>query len=280
MEASSKVGDLAAKFRGSLAATSTTAGIVAGILGAWLTGHWLWGPFCGLLALIAYVAVAEALKARHEADGKSALAANSPALGGAYTSFSYTGDTHRYGNNASVGNITIAGGNIDDHRRVTTIKVGGLSLVALLALAGVAAGTIYLARSPGIAAEGGHNSPEAAVRGFFGDALLNNWRGACGYQLPSEQGTCNVGVSMGTAPQETGSVVAGNAIVDGTLALVPITGRLCNNGQCRTFSGNGLPSGATFQSAYAQAMNSANTTANLVPCEEVDNEWYIAAPNS
>jgi hypothetical protein len=257
---------------------SATAGIVAGILGGWLTGHWLWGPFCGLLALIAFVAAAEALKARREADGKGELVANSPALGGPYTSFNYTGDTYRYGNNASVGNFTIAGGNIDDHRRVTTIKVGGLSLVAVLALAGVAGGTVYLARNPGTG--GSHSSPAAAVEGFFGDALLNNWAGACSYQLPSEQSTCNFGVSMETTPQETGSIAAGNAIVDGTLALVPITGRLCNYGQCRTLSGNGLPPGATFQSAYAQAMNSANTTANLVPCEEVDNEWYIASPNS
>jgi hypothetical protein len=160
----------------------------------------------------------------------------------------------------------------------TTIKIGGLALVALLALVGAAGGTVYIARQPdstgagtsaSLAAEGGHSSPESAVRGFFGDAFLNNWPGACSYWLPSEQSMCNFGVSMGTAPQETGSVVTENAFFDGMLALVPITGRACKYGECRTFTGKGLPPDTSFQSAYAQAMNPAITTANLAPCEEV-----------
>jgi MFS family permease len=283
MEAPNTAKSLIGKFRGSLSAASATAGIVAGILGGWLTGHWLWAPFCFLLVLIIFVAVAEAIKARRETGGKGGLAANSPGLGGLYTSFSYTGETNRYGDNASVGNVTI-GGRIDDRRKTVhrnstiIIKPGGLWLIAALALVVVAGGTVYMARDPGsavvptpatLAAEGGHSSPRAAVMGFFGNAILNNWANACGYLPPSEQGAC------GPSPTETGSIAVGNAIVDDTLALVPVTGELCRYGKCATFRGNGLLAGETFQNAYTAAMDPTNTAGDLVPCEKVGNEWYV-----
>lgn len=283
MEAPNTAKNLTARFRGSLSAASATAGIAAAILGAWLTGHWLWAPFCFLLVLIAFVAAAEAIKARQEAGGEDELMANSPELGGPYVSFNYTGETNRYGDNASVGNVAI-GRRIDDHRKTihrtstTIIKPGGLWLIAVLALVALVGGTAHMARDPGstavptpaaLAAQGGHSSPRAAVMGFFGNALLNNWASACSYLPPSEQGTC------GSSPTETGSMAVGNAIVDHTLALVPVTGKLCRYGQCATFHGNGLPTGETFQNAYTAAMDPTNTAGDLVPCQKVGREWYV-----
>ena len=282
MEALNTTRNLTGKFRGSLSATSAIAGIAAAILGGWLTGHWLWAPFCLLLVLIAFIAVAEAIKARRETDGKDEIVANSPGFGGPYISFSHD-EINRYGDNASVGNVTI-GGRIDDHRKTihrnstTIIKPGGLWLIAVLALVVFAGGTAYMARDHGstamptpatLAAEGGHSSPRAAVMGFFGNALLNNWASACGYIPPSRQGTC------GSSPTETGSIAVGNAIVDDTLALVPVTGELCRYGECSTFHGDGLQAGETFQNAYTAAIDTTNTAGDFVPCEKVGNEWYV-----
>jgi MFS family permease len=96
LEASTKIKKLTGKYRGSLAAASATGAIVAGILGSWLTGHWLWGLSCVLLALIVFVASAEALKARNEDGRSNALAVNSPALGGPYISLNDAGPSYRF----------------------------------------------------------------------------------------------------------------------------------------------------------------------------------------
>lgn len=282
MEAPNTARRLTGKFRGSLSAAAAAAGIVAAILGGWLTGHWLWAPFCLLLVLIAFVAAAEAIKVRRETDGKKELVPNSPRLSGPYISFNYD-ESRRYGDNASVGNVTI-GRRIDDHRKTifrnstTIIKPGGLWLIAVLALILFAGGTAYMGRhhfssalpTPAtLATEGGHSSAQAAIKGFFGNALLNNWASACGYLPPTEQDTCGISYT------ETGRIAVGNAIVHGRLALVPITGKICRYGECRTFQGHGLQSGETFQNAYTAAMDPTNGAGDLAPCVKVGNKWYV-----
>jgi hypothetical protein len=175
-------------------------------------------------------------------------------------------------------------GTINDHRK--TFKFGGFSLIALLALTVAAGGTFYIAQNPGngapqspsaLAAEGGHSSPSAAVSGFFGNAFLNNWTKACSYEPPSEQSTCKAD-SIGTPP-ESGSLAIGKAIVEGRDALVPITGRACRYGACRTFQGNGLPASATFRTVYTEALNPPDSSWNLAPCQEVGNKWYMNGSN-
>src|SRR5690242_20359185 len=115
------VRSFAARFRSALAAASAAAGIAAGILGGWLTGHWLWGPFCALLALTAIVAANEAIKARCEAAGESSPSDTSSVSGGPYTAADRSRDTYHFSGNASAGNVTIAGGNINDHRIAATV---------------------------------------------------------------------------------------------------------------------------------------------------------------
>jgi hypothetical protein len=55
-----------ARVRVSATIISSVAGILAGILGSWLTGKWLWGVAVGVLLLIAVVAGAEAVKVQAE----------------------------------------------------------------------------------------------------------------------------------------------------------------------------------------------------------------------
>lgn len=115
--------------KGSLAAISSIAGILAGVVGGWLSGHWLWAPACGFLALLAIVAGGEAFKARGESQHESVLAEQISLSG-----------------NASLGDTLIAGGDINQTRSIENIDqsttnnfrgIGGLAAVlAVLAFGG------------------------------------------------------------------------------------------------------------------------------------------------
>lgn len=225
MQASTKIRKLTSRYRGSLAAASAIGAIVAGIIGGWLTNHWLWGVFCLLLILLVFVAAAEALKTHREEIDSNQLVINSPTLAGPYTSLNYTGNSYHLGRRASVGKIMLAGGNIEYHGHTINIKIGTFLGIILLALIGAIGGTFYMTRNPGsgalqnpatLAAEGGHESPSAAVRGFFGNAFQNKWAKACSYEPPAEQKACTAG-SIATMPED-GSFSVGNAIVRGTRA--------------------------------------------------------------
>lgn len=271
--------------RGSLAAVSAVAGILAAILGGWLTGRWLWAPACGFLVLLGIVAGAEALKAKQEKGDE----------GGPVGAVSLSG-------NASLGDTLIAAGDISQNRTIANIDrsrtnnfrgMGGLGAVlAILAFAGAFGGTIYFSPQPklmpvdspqGLSINGNHSSPEATVRGFMGNVLLGNGPGACSYVLPDEQGTCNSDyVTSRNSPETsttlTGSVRVENAVINGSLALVPLIGRLCSSDGCQSYSGNGLSAGISFQTAFQQALSTADS-ANLVPCEEIDGSWYVSVPD-
>src|SRR5215472_10906710 len=90
--------------KGSMAATSAVAAILAAVVGGWLSGHWLWAPACGFLVLIAIVAGVEALKANAE-DGSESAAPEQISLSG----------------NASLGDTLIAGRDVNQSRTITNI---------------------------------------------------------------------------------------------------------------------------------------------------------------
>jgi hypothetical protein len=266
--------------KGSLAAVSAVAGILAGVLGAWLTGHWLWGAACGILVLLGVVAGTEALKGSRETT-------NMP------------GATNISGNAISYETF-IAGRDINQNRinndidqsRTTNIRFAGgaaAALVAILAFAGATGGTIYISQQPhgiamespqNLANEGSHSSPDAAVEGFLGDALLNDGPGACSYLLPDEQNACNISYASsrnGESENPTDSVLGvGNEVISGTLALVPVIGKLCLAGSCQSNFNKGLPHGESFQAAFQQAMTT--TSGNLIPCEQTAGLWYVDFP--
>lgn len=171
--------------------------------------------------------------------------------------------------------------------------MGGVGVIlAILAFGGAVGGTAYISQQPepiavespqSLVTDGSHSSPESAVKGFIGNVLLDNVPGACNYVLPDEQSTCNndyaAQSSQGNSSDSvTGDVGVGNAVVNGSLALVPVVGKLCTSGSCQSTSGNGLPNGTSFQYAYEQAMN-VNNNGNLFPCEELDGTWYVSIPS-
>lgn len=127
------------------AAISAVAGILAGVLGSWLAGQWLWGVAAGVLVLTVIATGAEVIKAG--AEGRDRRDQESDAgQSGQHTEI-----------NAVAGNITseIAGRDITK-TQVTNITsrhqgsplglIAGLGVAALLVLA---AGTGLLSRAPG-----------------------------------------------------------------------------------------------------------------------------------
>lgn len=242
-----------AGYQRSPAVVQSASGIIAGILGGWLTGHWLWAPVCGLLVLIGAVAVTRVFNARRESGSE----------GGTFTAINRDLETVKRG----------------------TVGIAGI--VALLALGMAIGGTLYFSvqdsfpvlESPqGLAADGSHSSPDAAVKGFTGDAFLGDGPGACGYVIPDEQQACIDAYNQGNGqiPSTQGTSLGTAApVVNGALALVPIVGKLCESGSCQSFTATGLPPGNSFQQAFQHAYN---TNGNLMQCQEIGGAWYVVPP--
>jgi hypothetical protein len=284
---------LTSRFRGSLAALSAVAGIVAGILGGWLTGHWLWAPACGLLVLVGLVAGIEALKARGE-DARQGEESPGATL-------NLSRDTYTLGGNASLGDTIIAGRDVNQNRTTNnntrtwnmTFKGGVLAVLAVLTLGGAFGWSAYLARQPDtivmegpdtLVAQGNHDSPEGVVKGVFGDILVGDLPGVCSYVLPNQQDACSNSVALqglqDPAVMKSTSLGIGHAIISGNLALVPVIGKVCSSNTCHTYRHTGLPSGASFQAVFRQSMNPARLRPdyNFIPCEKVDDSWYATVP--
>jgi MFS family permease len=253
-------------FRGFIAAISAVCGIVAGILGGWLTGHWQWGVAFAFLIMIAIVAITEFHKTMWE-DGQIPR------------DHDYPGPT------------TSAG-----------VRVGAAMLTVLASL-GCAGGVLYYVQhvtsahhptrqgTPGttspkpaavLAAAGGHDSPAAAVSGFIGDSLLGAYKGLCGYYLPSEQDWCLQHEPHGRA--ESGSAAIGEVVVHGTRAIVAVVGRICvlkapaqSGPPCLSNSSPyiSLSRGTSFAEAFNKA-SMASYRGLMWSCEEVHGAWYVA----
>jgi hypothetical protein len=157
------------------------------------------------------------------------------------------------------------------------VRKGGVVLVIsmMAVIAGCSSGGGNGGASPG------HGSPEDAVDGFATSLLSSNpgvaW---CSYLQPSFQQECtsaNVSVSL------TGSYSIKSQVIDGTNALVSITGSLCYHGAdaqkgCASNSNAsaGMPPGAgSFSTAYASALNNDSNTLSPVPCIQVNGDWYV-----
>jgi hypothetical protein len=151
--------------------------------------------------------------------------------------------------------------------------LAAIALVAAVATAGAAWHLISISRPAG-----GQGSPQAAVTGFFDDLVRGDSGGACSYEMPGSLYTCAPDALPGGG-SVTGSLSAGTPAISGALALVPVTGQLCTNGQCQEFESQqrdsaGLPPGLIFQDLYTQAQTLGGGD-NFVPCEEVGGKWYV-----
>ena len=133
----------------------------------------------------------------------------------------------------------------------------------------------------GIGASPGHDSPKAATAGYLAGLAGNNAT-ICSYVDPSEQSDCSTDTSQ-VHFKVTGSYAIANDIVQGSQALVVLTGNVCiiisettSTTECHQNSdpNSGLPTSAGgFAAAYQNSLNSS--TSNTQACIEVDGSWYV-----
>ncbi len=140
--------------------------------------------------------------------------------------------------------------------------------------------------SSGSSTASGHGSPKQAVQGFI-DALNTNSvnNGSfCQWLEPSAVSKCQSGLdelkSEGTVDITTNTLSISSDVIDGTRALVSVTGQLCSSGgNCTTNTdpSSGMPSASTsFDEAYSAAEANTETTVSPVACVEVGGTWYVA----
>ena len=127
------------------AAVSAATGILAAILGGWLTAKWLWGVAALVLILIATTAGAEVIKVRAEENSKRNEAPeerNQP-------QHQVSIGVGAVAGNFSARKSVIAGGDVTQTNVTKKYPTALLTLVCLGALFVYAAGTILLGREPG-----------------------------------------------------------------------------------------------------------------------------------
>ncbi|MGO9341741.1 MAG: hypothetical protein ACLP6E_04370 [Acidimicrobiales bacterium] len=131
----------------------------------------------------------------------------------------------------------------------------------------------------------GHSSPEDAVDGILTALMTGHSTAWCGYFNPSGESECQQD-STEIQLNITGSYSIKGQVIQGTQALVSLTGNLCFHGnatgttllQCATDSNPsaGMPPGAgSFAQAYAATANAPSNSLSPVPCIEDDRSWYV-----
>ena len=141
--------------------------------------------------------------------------------------------------------------------------------------------TLASCSSGGVGASPGHDSPKAATAGYLAGLAGNNAT-ICSYVDPSDQSECSTDTSQ-VHFKVTGSYAIANDTVQGSQALVVLTGNICiiisettTTSECHHNSdpNSGLPtSAAGFADAYQNSLNSSTT--NTQACIEVDGSWYV-----
>lgn len=127
----------------------------------------------------------------------------------------------------------------------------------------------------------GNGSPEDAVDGFISSVLAGNDMAACQYLEPTAQPTCQSAAT--SEPIITGTFSIIGQVINGSEALVSVTGNECQGGSCESNSdpNSGMPPGAgPFASAYTTAVaavSPSNPTMSFspVPCVRINGDWYV-----
>jgi hypothetical protein len=136
--------------------------------------------------------------------------------------------------------------------------------------------------APSSTATPGYATPQDAVAGFYQGELAGDWSAVCSYVVPSAQSLCLAGTSgQGAA---TGSITVDSAVIQGTEALVGVTGNICApSTPCVTNSDPTLgmpPSPSQFAAYYAKAVangtSSTTTVISPMPCSQIGGKWYVA----
>jgi hypothetical protein len=173
--------------------------------------------------------------------------------------------------------------------------IAAVVVIGALKLAGViwtsapprwvpALGTGVTVTEPGQVAPG-HGSPGAALAGVLAALSSKDPAALCeyAYAYASSVAECEAQISR-TSRNQAGyvaSVKIGYVAIDGTHALVGITGKVCPPGKTPVCVTNVDPSaifstGNTFTTLWAQTVNPTSSHAyTLLPFVEVGGKWYF-----
>jgi hypothetical protein len=131
--------------------------------------------------------------------------------------------------------------------------------------------------TPSNSVTAGHATPQGAVYGLYRSELAGNWsvtNGACSYVQPDAQSIC----ASSTGGTATGTFSVHSAMIQGTEALVEVTGRICApSSPCVSNSdpASGMPSAATFSQVYSNLVTSQATIMSPAPAIQVGGQWYV-----
>ncbi len=138
--------------------------------------------------------------------------------------------------------------------------------------------------SPGSATPG-NGSPDAVMIGVITSITGGHIAGFCKYEAPSQQSQCNSAMSQVTPAQAKGqlptfkNVKLGYTAVDGTKALIGLTGTICVPQQKPSCFTNRDPaaildSGKPFGALWTQALKAPQNVYSLSPAQEINGSWY------
>ncbi|MGW2525335.1 cellulase family glycosylhydrolase [Streptomyces sp. NPDC001617] len=134
--------------------------------------------------------------------------------------------------------------------------------------------------TPSRSATPGYDTPQDAVDGFYQGELAGDWPATCSYITPASQSICLA--STTGQPAATGTVTVVGAVIQGTEALVEVTGNICApSSPCvaNADPSSGMPSSpsdfATVYQAAVAGSVTGSTTMSPMPCSEVGGKWYV-----
>lgn len=137
--------------------------------------------------------------------------------------------------------------------------------------------------SPGSASPG-NDSPNGVMIGVITAITTGHLTDFCKYEQPTLQSDCNAGMSQVT-PAEVKSqlptfknVQLGYTAIDGSKALIGLTGTVCAKGKTQCFSNSDpaalLKSGKPFGTLWTEAIKAPENVYSLSPAIKINGKWY------
>ncbi len=139
-------------------------------------------------------------------------------------------------------------------------------------------------------ASGNGNSPDGVVNNYVNSFFGGTPTSACRYVLPSQQPSCHTQMTALVHLKIhlktfsiSGHVQAGQSDVEGSRALVSLTGKICGEVSgspvsCHSNSNPslGLPTGGmSFQRVFDNAVSSGPGGSQVMPCVRQNGQWYV-----
>jgi hypothetical protein len=136
----------------------------------------------------------------------------------------------------------------------------------------------------------GNGSPEGVMIGVVTAVSTGQLSDFCKYEAPAKQSQCTSSISGVTAAEAKTAlptfknIKLGYTAIDGTKALIGITGTVCEPKQTPScFTNNDpaaiLDSGKSFSTLWSEALSAPQNVYSLSTAEEINGSWYAYTSN-